>query len=120
MRRVLNFKIQEGVFRDFGPQNEAVGKNDPPRVLLKFEGGSFELIKKFENFFTGRLSGSGPEIHRLVDATEEISLISYQSEQHLFLINFRFLYILHPEKRGFDFKIQKTTQLLQKKGRRNC
>ena len=47
----FEFKIQEGVFRDFGPQNEAVGKNDPPRVLLKFEGGSFELIKKIRKFF---------------------------------------------------------------------
>ena len=98
MRRVLNFKIQEGVFRDFGPQNEAVGKNDPPRVLLKFEGGSFELIKKFENFFTGRLSGSGPEIHRLVDATEEISVRTTS-------VPYKLSFLIHSSsrKKGFGF-----------------
>ena len=44
-------------------------------AIFEYEIGSFELIKIFlEIFFTESLSGSGPEIHRLVDATEEISV----------------------------------------------
>jgi len=40
---------------------------------MKFEGGSFEPIKKFlKIFFTGSLSGSGPEIHRFVQTIEEV------------------------------------------------
>ena len=51
MRRNLDFKIQEGVFRDFRPLNVAECKNDPQRVSMKFEGGSFEPIKIFPKFF---------------------------------------------------------------------
>ena len=51
MRPFLSFKRQEGVFRDFGLLNDVLGKIDPAIVPLKFQRGSFELIKKFERFF---------------------------------------------------------------------
>ena len=73
MRLFLDFKIQRGVFRDFRPLNVAECKNDPQRVPMKFEGGSFEPIKIFPKiFFTGSFSGSGPEIHRFVRTLEEV------------------------------------------------
>ena len=45
----------------------------PPMVRLKSQGGSFELIKKVKKiFFTGSLTGSGPEIQRFLQPTEQI------------------------------------------------
>ena len=42
-------------------------RNDSKQPHLNLEGGSFELIKNIPNkIFTGNLSGSEPEIHRLV------------------------------------------------------
>ena len=52
-----SFKRQEDVFRAFTPEDEVKHSNDPPRVPLKFDGGS-------ENFFTGSLTGSESKIHR--------------------------------------------------------
>ena len=58
---------------DLRPLNVAECKNDPQRVPMKFEGGSFEPIKIFPKiFFTGSFSGSGPEIHRFVRTLEEV------------------------------------------------
>ena len=73
MRPFLSFKRQRGVFRDFGPLNEVLGKIDPPIVPLKFQGGSFELIKIFwKIFFTGSLTGSEPEIQRFLQPADQI------------------------------------------------
>ena len=47
----MNHPRLEGVFRDFRPLNDLTVKNHPALVPLKFKGGSFELIKKIENFF---------------------------------------------------------------------
>ena len=111
MRRNLDFKIQEGVFRDFRPLNVAECKNDPQRVPMKFEGGSFEPIKIFPKiFFTGSFSGSGPEIHRFVQTLEEVWVrATYSCNQLSLFISGS------PRKRVLDFKIQNKTQLLHSK-----
>ena len=62
----------------------------------------------FENFFTGSLSGNGLEIHKLADATEEISVrTTFSPDKLSFLMN------SSPQKEGLDFKIQKMTELLK-------
>ena len=106
----MDFKIQEGVFRDFKPLNVAECKNDPQRVPMKFEGGSFEPIKIFPKiFFTGSFSGSGPEIHRFFRILEEAWVGATYSCYQLSLFMSKNL------KRVLDFNIQKKTQLLHSK-----
>ena len=39
---------------------------------LRFEGGSFEPIKFFSNFFTRSFSGSEPEINRFNQRTQRL------------------------------------------------
>ena len=69
----MSFRRKEGFFRNVGLLNEVLGKIDPPIVPLKFQGGSFELIKIFEKiFFTGSLTGSEPEIREFLQPTEQI------------------------------------------------
>ena len=69
----LPFKRLEGVFGLPDQKMKSNVQTTPQESPLKFEGGSFELIKNFSKIlFAGNLGESGPEIHRLVDATEEI------------------------------------------------
>ena len=78
---------------------------------MKFECGSFGPIKNFpKNFFTGRFSGSGPEMHRFVRTLEEVWVGAIYScyERSLFISG-------SPRKRVLDFKIQNKTQLLHSK-----
>ena len=47
--------------------------NVPPKVPLKFEGGSFEPIKIYSIIlFAGSLTGSESEIHIFDQVTEEV------------------------------------------------
>ena len=59
-----------------------------PKSPLEIERRFVLAIKKNSKiFFTGTLSGSGPEIHKLVDATEKIS-VRTTSYKLSFLMNF--------------------------------
>ena len=72
----LSFKRQEAPKRVFfGLFDQKMKSNissTPPRVTPKFDGGSFELIKKIPKIFTGSLTGIEAETHRFDQATEVI------------------------------------------------
>ena len=77
---------QEDVFRAFPSEDEVKHSNDPPRALLKFDGGSFEPIKFFSKiFFTGSLTGSESEIFRF-DKPIKVILVEATSSCYQFML----------------------------------
>ena len=77
----LPFKRLEGGFRPSRPDDEVKCSNVP----LKFEGGSFELIKSFSNFFHRKFDRKWTKIHIFGSATEDIWVRTTSSCYQLWL-----------------------------------
>ena len=111
MRLFLSFKRQEGVFRAFRPENEVKHSNDPPRVPMEFDGGSFEPIKFFRNFFHRMFDQKWN--YKFIDLTTRPKL--YELGQHRHIISYCCLLVVHSKKWVCLLKDEKDASIIVKK-----